>query len=437
MKIDTSFWQLHSLSLLDGQGNPVWKYDFDSPGADTVDPRILAEFRTPERRSLVVSDREANQFTAVVRMEPVNTSRGFLVLQASMQMMPLLKADSLLNTRQIYQTLDFKRDHLIRSFAGSFILIFVILLVLVILLGIWISARLTSPFSQLVTATAEIGKGNLDYRLPVSSRGDEVGQLIFHFNAMTRQLKENQQRLIYLEKMAAWQQMARKMAHEIKNPLTPIQLTIQQLVDKYDGSNREYQSLLQECFEIIQDEIGSLRRLVSEFSEFGRMPELQMTPGNVNELIREVAALYSGRLQLELDEKIPDFSFDEDRLRRLLINLIENAIQADPGNQPVTIQTEKVKDRLVIKVQDRGQGIPVENIDKIFEPYFSTKKGSMGLGLAISRLIVEEHGGTIRVESEINKGSTFNIDLPVHNLTNQNNQDNQGNHGHGQGTHSR
>src|SRR4030042_6343209 len=178
MKLDTGFWHLHSLILFDGRGHKLQQIDYDSLGAATFDPRILTEFRMPERRSLVVSDREANRFTAVLKIEPVKTFRGFLVLQASMQKIPLLKADSLLNTQQIYQTLDFKRDHLIKSFLWSFILIFVILLALVILLGIWISARLTSPFSQLVTATAEIGKGHLDYRLPVSSRRDEVGQLI-------------------------------------------------------------------------------------------------------------------------------------------------------------------------------------------------------------------------------------------------------------------
>jgi len=141
--------------------------------------------------------------------------------------------------------------------------------------------------------------------------------------------------------------------------------------------------------------------------------------GNLNELIREVAALYSGRLRLKLDGKIPVFAFDEDRMRRLFINLIENAIQADLGNQPITIETEIMKDRIIIKVQDRGEGISDQQIDKIFEPYFSTKKGSMGLGLAISRLIVEEHGGTIRVESEIKKGTAFIIDLPLNNLNNQ------------------
>ncbi len=412
-RVDTSYWRLHSLSLMNEQGEKISEYDYDTGAEKGIDPRILGEFQLTKRSGLVVSDRKANHFITILKCEEISAPPTFVVLQTSIQKGPLVASDSLIHIHQIYQTLDFKREQLSKSFWLSFIVIFILQLGLVILLGIWLSARLTSPLSQLVIATEAIGKGNLDYQLPASSRQDEIGRLINHFNDMTHRLKENQERLIYLEKIAAWQQMSRKIAHEIKNPLTPIQLTVQQLVDKYDGSNKEYQRLLQECFEIIQDEIGSLRRLVTEFSEFGRLPELQRIRGDLHNLIREVSSLYAGRIQLQLDEQVPCFAFDEDRLRRILINLIQNAIQADPMNQPITIETEYREKVVLLRVKDRGEGIAPEHLTKIFEPYFSTKKSSTGLGLAICRLMIEEQGGTIKVESEVHKGSTFIIELPL------------------------
>ncbi len=405
-------WTCHDLQWMEN-GSSVWKLSFTNMPMEEVDPRILQESRSSPSHTFIASDRRRNLFTAVLGVPPGDQSRGFLVLRASLQDPYLEMSDHLLQVNRIYQSLDRARESLVRSFLYTFVLLVLVFLTVVVAAGVWLSGRITRPISQLVKATAEIGKGNLDYQLPVTSGRDEIGRLMGHFNQMTRQLKENQERLVYLEKMSAWQQMARKMAHEIKNPLTPIQLTVRQLVDSYRGTDQEYRKLLGECADIIQEEIDSLRNLVNEFSRFGRLPELAMKTGNLNELITEISALYGSRLQLQLDEQLPRFAFDPDRMRRILLNLIENAIQADPQNRPVRITTGLENHRVVLEIRDEGMGIAEEVIPRIFEPYFSTRKKGTGLGLAITRLMVEEHHGTIRVHSRLNQGSTFIIELPI------------------------
>jgi signal transduction histidine kinase len=137
-----------------------------------------------------------------------------------------------------------------------------------------------------------------------------------------------------------------------------------------------------------------------------------MEVGNLNELIREIGPLYGDRLKLNLASDLPDFTFDRDRIRRVLINLIENAIQADPHDQPVQVSTSLSGNRIILIVEDKGTGIPLEQLGRIFEPYFSTKSGGTGLGLAITRLIVEEHNGKISVNSIVGEGTQFRIEFP-------------------------
>ncbi len=413
LPVDTAYWQIASLHFFDASGSEKWHRDFMPEQNRNIDSRLFKQFESPDQRSLIISDRAQNSFIALEKVGEAGRLKGYLVLKARLHPNFLNRADQALNVHQIYQTLDLTRTSLLHSFLYAFLALALFLVALAVVVGIWMSARITAPLSLLAEGTAQIGRGNLDYRLPENRRNDELGKLMDHFNGMAHRLKENQERLIYLEKMAVWKQMARKLAHEIKNPLTPIQLTLQQLVDKYDEKNSEYGKLLSECSGIINEEIGSLRRLVSSFSDFGRLPELQLAEGNLNELVVEVSALYGDRIACELNPDIPAVLFDPDRLRRVLINLIENAVQADSGNHPVTVRTELLDGRVWITVEDRGSGIPAEQVGKIFEPYFSTKKEGMGLGLSITRLIVEEHNGTIRVETEAEKGSRFIIELPA------------------------
>jgi two-component system nitrogen regulation sensor histidine kinase NtrY len=209
--------------------------------------------------------------------------------------------------------------------------------------------------------------------------------------------------------MAAWREIARVLAHEIKNPLTPIQLMVRQIQDEYRGEDAAYRQTLDECARIINEEIEQLRRLVREFSDFARMPELHPAPGQLNELATEVARLYSQRpLQLQLNPTLPPVRFDGEAMRRVLINLIENAMQAS-NTAAITMRTfhDHRSNEVAIAVEDTGPGIAPEYLPRIFEPYFSTKKSGIGLGLAIVKRIIEEHGGTISVHSETGRGCAF------------------------------
>jgi nitrogen fixation/metabolism regulation signal transduction histidine kinase len=407
------YWKKYALIYCREDGQEIWRLPLDTTVNVPVDLRMLKEASSSGKDRLIVSNRTENLYTAIQKIATPRNQISFLVLQAGIDPVVLEQSDYLLEITQIYQSLDLRRSDLMRSFFLAFILIGALLVSIAVITGIWISSRITSPVSQVVAATAELGKGNLDYRLPVAKGGDEVSQLMHHFNQMAQRLKENQEQMIYLEKRAAWQQMARKIAHEIKNPLTPIQLTIQQLVDKYSGPDQDYQKLLTECAQIINEEIGSLRQLVTEFSEFGRLPELQLQIGNFNEILKEIATLYSQRVQLNLQENLPATDLDYDRIRRVLINLVENAIQADPDGHPVMVESKGTNSQIILTVQDRGEGISPENLKRIFEPYYSTKKTGTGLGLAISRLIIEEHGGKISVQSAPGEGSTFILEFPV------------------------
>lgn len=413
LPLDTLVWKPLRLSLIDREGNRIWQYDFQPEGSQPIDPVLRNQLNNPQRERLIVSRRKENLFTAIQRLPDSQGHVQYLFLQVRMNPALLAAADQVLQTNQMYQALDLTHHSLPSHFLFAFVALTLILLSLIVLVAIWISSRITAPLTLLVEGTREIGKGNLDYRIPALRREDEVAQLVTYFNLMADQLKENQERLIYLEKMAAWQQMARKLAHEIKNPLTPIQLSIQQLVDKYSPASPEYSQLLAECAGIINEEIGSLRRLVSEFSEFGRLPELQLVKGDVNRLLRELKHLYSEKLVLELDERLPELYFDPDRVRRALINLIENGLQADPAGRPVIVTTYSENHKVCIRVKDFGTGIPEALRSKIFEPSFSTKKEGMGLGLAITRLIVEEHGGKIQVDSRVGEGTSFTIKFPA------------------------
>lgn len=319
---------------------------------------------------------------------------------------------SVMNAAQYFSLLDLKAEELRRSLVLTFLTVYVPILLLSLALAWYFARRITNPLEQLAGATRKLAQGDWQHRVALRSQ-DEIGEMGQAFNAMVGDLQRQQEQVIALEKMAAWREIARVLAHEIKNPLTPIQLMVQQMQDEYRGENNEYRTMLHKCGAIISEEINKLQKLVREFSSFARMPELHLAPGQVNDLIKEVAALHAScTMKLELDEALPVFAFDWEALRRVFINLIQNALQSSPSAE-VTISTKwnASERRVEIAVADTGSGIPPENLRRIFEPYFSTKKSGMGLGLAIVKRIIEEHRGTIAVASEVGRGTRFVIEV--------------------------
>ncbi|THB79749.1 MAG: HAMP domain-containing protein [Desulfobulbaceae bacterium] len=230
---------------------------------------------------------------------------------------------------------------------------------------------------------------------------------------------DNLTKIEKMQRMAAWREVARRIAHEIKNPLTPIQLSAQRLRRKYPEILAEDDSVFDRCTETIISQVDELKRLVSEFSQFARMPKINKAPGDLLALARETLVLYQeAHKDIDFsctDTTVPEFEFDAEQIKRCIINLLDNAVGVlpDGGKISIDISSETESGRILLKVSDNGPGISKDNKTKLFEPYFSTKKSGTGLGLAIVSTIISDHGGYIRVEDNQPTGSIFIIDLPM------------------------
>ncbi|NIR48327.1 HAMP domain-containing protein [candidate division KSB1 bacterium] len=389
-------------------GSNVLDAEFPQLYLNIVKP--LTQKREPELLRLGDDRSHVSAFAPVIRNDAI---KGFVVATKAIDQEFVRGSDQIVEVNQIFKTLDFL--NLTEGFVLSFFVVYASLSAISVAVGYVFSRKITHPLIKLVEGTKKVAAGDWSHRVRVSSK-DEVGELVRAFNQMVATLKEKQDQVIALEKMVVWREIARILAHEIKNPLTPIQLTVQQMKDKYSGDDPEYQKLLEECSEIVNDEVESLRTLVREFSEFARMPTLNLARANVNELINEVSKLYSDRrLHTELDASLPEFEFDHEKMRRVLINLIENAFDSmkEKSDGQVNVKTRRQDEKVLLEVSDTGSGIPDDLKQKIFEPYVSTKKSGVGLGLAIVKRVVEEHGGKISVASREGKGTTFHIELPI------------------------
>ena len=226
--------------------------------------------------------------------------------------------------------------------------------------------------------------------------------------------------LIKAQKVAAWQEVARRVAHEIKNPLTPIQLSAQRLRKKFFEKSPDLERVFDDATNVIINEVGSLKEMLDEFSKFARLPAPQMTRQSLHEVVGEVATLYREAqkdldLILELDEDLPPLNFDREQLRRVFVNLFDNAVQAmnQKGRLWVGTKYDTKRRRAVVTVADEGPGIAPEDQDRLFVPYFTRKKTGTGLGLAIVRRIITDHEGQIQAGNNQPRGAVFTFDLPV------------------------
>lgn len=290
-----------------------------------------------------------------------------------------------------------------------------------ILGGILLARRIIRRIHHLSTATAQVAAGDLTVRVDAGSR-DEVGQLVLAFNAMVSELSTNRARIEYLQKISAWQEMARRLAHEIKNPLTPIQLAAQQLKEKYKGDDPIFRSLLNQSTEIIQEEVETLRRLTSDFAAFAKLPEIVPQDVELADFLKDCEAAMGAVTEqsgvttvFTVNTGKVRVSIDRIMMKRVLDNLVRNAAEAlfqqsvsDPRiHVTATLHKAGKQNEVEIRVSDNGDGVPVENRQSIFDPYFTTKSEGTGLGLAISKKIVLEHGGRIFLDEKSTKGATF------------------------------
>jgi two-component system nitrogen regulation sensor histidine kinase NtrY len=226
--------------------------------------------------------------------------------------------------------------------------------------------------------------------------------------------------LMRAQKVAAWGEVARKLAHEIKNPLTPIQLSAQRIRKAHLKAVPDFEKVLTECTGAIVQEVEALKNLVDEFAQFARLPAANLSPASLHQVIDQALSLYDGlftgiRIERRLASDVPTLRLDADQMKRALINLVDNAIEATDKRGTVVISTEfdRSQGRVRLGVADDGPGIPAPDREKLFVPHFSTKKRGSGLGLAIVSRIVQEHQGAIRVEDNPPRGARFVLEFPA------------------------
>ncbi len=333
--------------------------------------------------------------------------------------------------------------------------------------GILVSRRVTRRVAMLAGATARVGAGDLSVEVP-SHADDEIGDLTRAFNRMVRDIRESRSRIEYLQRIGAWQEFARRLAHEIKNPLTPIQLAMQEVHRSYKGDDERYRQRLGEALSIIEEEVATLRHLVGEFSSFAKLPQVRLAPADLNDVVRDAirslafddlafdeargsegqesegrgsqsqcrASVGSADITCELWQSPLHVRVDAMMFKRCVDNLVRNARQAielggcqaeavaPAGQEPepssaqawrgrVQVRTLRDGDRAVLEVADNGPGIAELEQNRVFDPYYTTKPEGTGLGLAIVKKVVLEHGGEILCGPSPLGGASFRVTLPL------------------------
>jgi two-component system nitrogen regulation sensor histidine kinase NtrY len=287
--------------------------------------------------------------------------------------------------------------------------------------SLWIAARVSRPIEQLARAAGEVANGRWETRVSVGSH-DEVGLLADSFNRMTSQLVEQRERLVQAERVAAWRELARRLAHELNNPLFPLQLTVENMVRARHLPREQCDEVFAEGTATLIAEIANLKTIVARFSDFSKMPKPHESNLDVREVMQRVLTLFAPTLdqreqpialKTEIAPQPLMVSADAELLHRALSNLVLNAIDAMPDGGALTAIAVRRSDVVHIRISDTGAGLTPEECQRLFTPYYTTKQHGTGLGLAIVQSVVADHHGTIMVESTEGSGATFVIELPA------------------------
>jgi two-component system, NtrC family, nitrogen regulation sensor histidine kinase NtrY len=285
-------------------------------------------------------------------------------------------------------------------------------------IGYSMAHRIADPVERLTRASRRIAAGDLDARV-MARTADELQRLVEAFNSMAADLARQRDQLARTERLEAWAQMARQVAHDIKNPLTPIQLAAEHLLRVHRDRGQPLSPVLEGCLETVLSQVRVLRQIAAEFASFAASPTARLQPTPIADVIEEVIGPYRAgltervRLNVDVQADLPLLAIDRMLLGRAMINIMENAIHAMPAGGTLTVEAVRANDDLHVSFQDTGVGMDEDALDRVFEPYFSNKAAGTGLGLSIARRNVEMHGGTVRIESRKGEGTTVTMALPV------------------------
>jgi len=291
--------------------------------------------------------------------------------------------------------------------------------VLALLFALLAGLRVSRPLREIEAAVQRVIEGDLESTVEVHERGD-AGRVLAKFNEMTEELRGTRERMLRAERIAAWREIARRIAHEIKNPLSPIQLSIETMRKTWKKQHPDFEEIFEESTLAILEEVGRMKRIVTEFSDFARMPRPRAERVDVSALVEHVVGLHAGG-DVEIEADSPDaleVVGDSEQLTQVLMNLVQNAQDAaharhaQRGGQ-VRVEARAEEHGVAIHVLDNGPGIPTEDRLKVFEPYFTTKSHGTGLGLAICERIIGDHGGRLSFGDGLDGGAALNIWLPL------------------------
>jgi nitrogen fixation/metabolism regulation signal transduction histidine kinase len=393
---------------LDAKWNPQSLRDLNGPaaGADRIAPLVEKVRATGQDAEGVIhwtaDSADAEVFHAIPLTGPNQQLLGVLLVASSRR--PLIELQ--------------------RRVISTAMLVGGLGILVAVLASLWFAARVTRPVVSLAEAARRIAAGDLSAKVEVES-SDELGELATSFNRMTEDLLQQKDRAVQAERVAAWRELARRLAHELKNPLFPLQVTVENMMRAKEKSPEMFEEVFHESTAILLAEINNLKTIIGRFSEFSKMPQPQRQPTQVNDVLRSVLRVFHAQLQedsritvhTELDAALPEIHADPDLLHRALSNLVLNAIDAMPQGGDLTLRTTAFRagefmDRVAISVSDTGSGLTPEECERLFTPYYTTKQHGTGLGLAIVQSVVSDHGGKISVESTKQEGTTFRIELP-------------------------
>ena len=293
-------------------------------------------------------------------------------------------------------------------------------ILLAIVFSLWITARVSRPIEELAHAAQEIASGNWEVEVP--ERGhDEVTALARSFNHMTEQLRSQRERLVQSERVAAWRELARRLAHELKNPLFPLQLTVENLTRARSLPAEDFEEVFRESTSTLSTEIANLKTIIGRFSDFSKMPKPELERIDASEVVRRMVSLFEsaasqepGKLNFKVDlsEQPMPLLVDPELLHRAFSNLVLNAMDAMPNGGDLTLSAVARGGKIEFRVADTGAGLTPEEGERLFTPYYTTKQHGTGLGLAIVQSVIADHGGSVAVESRAGAGATFIITLP-------------------------